>query len=115
MHDGAVILHGNKIISAGVLLPLTEDPKLSWQYGTRHRAAIGMSEVSDAACIVVSEETGEISIAQGGILSKINSPEELKAELEFLYGFSESELDRTMQGKFRLGKLFSAESSTGKR
>lgn len=89
LHDGAVVIGGDKVIAAGVLLPLTEDPKLSWQYGTRHRAAIGMSEISDAACIVVSEETGEISVAQGGILSKFANSEELRTELEFLYGFSE--------------------------
>ena len=56
LHDGAVVINGSKIISAGVLLPLTEDPKLSWKYGTRHRAAIGMTETSNAACLVVSEE-----------------------------------------------------------
>lgn len=53
LHDGAIVINGDKIISAGVLLPLTEDPKLSWKYGTRHRAAIGMTENSDAACLVV--------------------------------------------------------------
>ena len=67
LHDGAMIIDGNKIHSAGVLLPLTEDPKLSWKYGTRHRAAIGMSEVSDAACLVVSEETGDVSICMDGL------------------------------------------------
>lgn len=65
LHDGAVVISGGRIVAAGVLLPLTEDPNLSWKYGTRHRAAIGMSEVSDSVCIVVSEETGEISLAQG--------------------------------------------------
>ena len=55
LHDGAVVIEGDTIKSAGVLLPLTEDPKLSWKYGTRHRAALGMSEVSDSACLVVSE------------------------------------------------------------
>lgn len=71
MHDGAVVINGDKIISAGVLLPLTEDPKLSWKYGTRHRAAIGMTEVSDAACLVVSEETGDVSIAVDGALKNM--------------------------------------------
>ena len=69
LHDGAVVINGDKIISAGVLLPLTEDPKLSWKYGTRHRAAIGMTENSDAACLVVSEETGKISMAISGVLN----------------------------------------------
>ena len=58
--------NNDKILAAGVLLPLTEDPKLSWRYGTRHRAAIGASEISDSACIVVSEETGRVSIALKG-------------------------------------------------
>lgn len=90
LHDGAVVIRQNRILASGVLLPLTEDPKLSWQYGTRHRAAIGMSEVSDAACIVVSEETGNISIAQGGKLTGIQSLEELRTELEFIYGISDT-------------------------
>ena len=82
LHDGAVILMGDRIIAAGVLLPLTEDPKLSWKYGTRHRAAIGMSEVSDDACIVVSEETGEVSMAVDGILRKYEDIKSLKEDLE---------------------------------
>lgn len=82
LHDGAVVINGDKIISAGVLLPLTEDPKLSWKYGTRHRAAIGMTEVSDAACLVVSEETGDVSIAVDGALKKYEDLITLKADLE---------------------------------
>lgn len=71
LHDGAVVINGSRIISAGVLLPLTEDPKLSWKYGTRHRAAIGMSEASESACLVVSEETGDVSIAMDGSLKNM--------------------------------------------
>lgn len=71
LHDGAMVIENGRIHSAGVLLPLTEDPKLSWKYGTRHRAAIGMSEVSDAACLVVSEETGDVSITMDGILKNM--------------------------------------------
>lgn len=82
LHDGAMVIHDNKILSAGVLLPLTEDPKLSWRYGTRHRAAIGASEISDAACIVVSEETGDISIAIDGILRKYDNITTFKEDLE---------------------------------
>lgn len=84
LHDGAIVINGSKIISAGVLLPLTEDPKLSWKYGTRHRAAIGMSEHSEAICLVVSEETGDISIAIGGILKKYEDIQSLKTDLENL-------------------------------
>ena len=73
LHDGAVVISGSKIISAGVLLPLTDDPKLSWKYGTRHRAAIGMTESSNAACLVVSEETGDVSITLDGSLKKYDT------------------------------------------
>ena len=89
LHDGAVVINGDKIISAGVLLPLTEDPKLSWKYGTRHRAAIGMTEVSDSACLVVSEETGDVSVALGGNLKKYEDLVTLKADLESILGLKE--------------------------
>lgn len=82
LHDGAMVVHDDKILAAGVLLPLTEDPKLSWRYGTRHRAAIGASEISDSACIVVSEETGDISIAIDGILRKYDDITRFKEDLE---------------------------------
>ena len=81
LHDGAMVMTPNKIVAAGVLLPLTEDPELSWQYGTRHRAAIGITEIIDATCIVVSEETGFVSIAKGGKLKKIDTIEILISEL----------------------------------
>ena len=86
LHDGAMVIEGNKIQSAGVLLPLTEDPKLSWKYGTRHRAALGMSEVSDAACLVVSEEIGDVSICMDGMLKKYEDLTTLKADLESILG-----------------------------
>ena len=89
LHDGAVVINGDKIISAGVLLPLTEDPKLSWKYGTRHRAAIGMTETSDAACLVVSEETGDVSIAMDGNLKKYEDLITLKSDLESILGLKE--------------------------
>lgn len=85
LHDGAIVINGNKVVAAGVLLPLTEDPKLSWQYGTRHRAAIGMTEISRSMCVVVSEETGEISLARNGTLKKLANPDELKKNLETIY------------------------------
>ena len=86
LHDGAMVIEGNKIQSAGVLLPLTEDPKLSWKYGTRHRAALGMSEISDAACLVVSEETGDVSICMDGMLKKYEDLTTLKTDLESILG-----------------------------
>jgi len=107
LHDGAVVISGNKILSAGVLLPLTEDPKLSWKYGTRHRAAIGMSEVSDAVCLVVSEETGDVSLAQAGVLKKCETIDELKSELEFLYGYGENASEKAKNfGKFSFNNIF---------
>lgn len=91
LHDGAVVINESKIISAGVLLPLTEDPKLSWKYGTRHRAAIGMSETSEAACLVVSEETGDVSIALDGTLKKYEDLITLKTDLENILGYDNEE------------------------
>ena len=86
LHDGAMVINrDNHIVSAGVLLPLTEDPNLSWRYGTRHRAAIGLSEISNAVCLVVSEETGGISFAQDGKITKLASIESLTSKLEDLY------------------------------
>lgn len=90
LHDGAMVIDGHRIVSAGVLLPLTEDPKLSWKYGTRHRAAIGMSEVSDAACLVVSEETGDVSVCMDGLLKKYDDITTLKADLESILGVKQS-------------------------
>lgn len=93
LHDGAVVISGNKIISAGVLLPLTEDPKLSWKYGTRHRAALGMSENSDSACLVVSEETGDVSVCMDGTLKKYEDLVTLKTDLETILGYKNDEED----------------------
>jgi len=90
LHDGAMVIEGDKIQSAGVLLPLTEDPKLSWKYGTRHRAAIGMSESTDAACLVVSEETGDVSICMDGLLKKYEDLKTLKDDLESILGIKKN-------------------------
>lgn len=68
LHDGAAIIRGNRLISAACVLPLTENHELSTELGTRHRAAIGLSEQCDALIVVVSEETGTISVAEGGRL-----------------------------------------------
>jgi len=100
LHDGAMVIDGNKIHSAGVLLPLTEDPKLSWKYGTRHRAAIGMSEVSDAACLVVSEETGDVSICMDGLLKKYEDLTTLKADLESILGIKPRESENKHKNIF---------------
>ena len=105
LHDGAVVISGEKIRSAGVLLPLTEDPKLSWKYGTRHRAAIGMSEVSDSACLVVSEETGDVSIALDGTLKKYEDITLLKKDLEILLGYEDENVEETNKTVFNFIKI----------
>ena len=70
LHDGAVIVQRNRIIAAGCFLPVTLDPLLSKELGTRHRAAIGITEETDALAVIVSEETGIISAALGGIITR---------------------------------------------
>lgn len=113
LHDGAVVISGSKIISAGVLLPLTEDPKLSWKYGTRHRAAIGMTENTEAACLVVSEETGDVSITMDGTLKKYDDIPSLKSDLESILGLKESAAnDKNV--KFSLEKLITIKKHDNK-
>lgn len=81
LHDGAVIIRGNRIMNAGCLLPLTSNSNLSRELGTRHRAAIGVSELSDAVVVVVSEETGKISLAINGTMSRNMTADTLKKAL----------------------------------
>lgn len=81
LHDGAVIIVNNRIVSATCYLPMSENLTISKKYGTRHRAAVGLSEVTDAFIIVVSEETGHISLALDGELIENVSTEELKKRL----------------------------------
>ena len=114
LHDGAVIIEGEKILSAGVLLPLTEDPKLSWRYGTRHRAAIGITETSDCACIVVSEETGDVSIAIDGALKKYEDLGQLKVDLSRILGY-EAEAEEQKPAIFNLDKFLSGNKPSPKK
>ena len=81
LHDGAVIIKNNLIYAAGCILPLTKNKDLDSKFGTRHRAALGMSENSDAVCVVVSEETGGISMALNGNLYDVPDIKYLKTEL----------------------------------
>lgn len=81
LHDGAVIIRGERIYTAGCFLPLTSNSNLSRELGTRHRAALGISEASDALVIVVSEETGKISIALNGTLTRNLNGNSLKNAL----------------------------------
>jgi diadenylate cyclase len=91
LHDGAVVIRADKIVAAGVILPITDNPKLSLKYGTRHRAAIGLSEIYDGLCVVVSEETGSISAANRGMLVKYRSAEDLADPLSYFYNEGTSE------------------------
>jgi diadenylate cyclase len=70
LHDGGVIVQGSVVAAAGCLLPLTQNPHVSTSLGTRHRAGMGLSEETDAVCVVVSEETGDISISANGRLTR---------------------------------------------
>lgn len=78
LHDGAVIIRDERLAAAGCVLPLTQNRNISSDLGTRHRAAIGMSEVSDAVVVIVSEETGTISVAVGGMLKRHLAPQTLE-------------------------------------
>mgnify|MGYP001576255076 FL=1 len=82
LHDGAVIISDNKIKAARCVLPVTENAELPAHFGMRHRAAIGLTEQSDAIVVVVSEETGEIAFAKDGEISINISPEELEKKLD---------------------------------
>ena len=82
LHDGAIIVRGDRIVSATCYLPLSDNMGISKELGTRHRAAVGMSEVSDALIVTVSEETGYVSVAMGGQLVRNVTPEYLKKRLE---------------------------------
>lgn len=82
LHDGAMIIRGGRMHAAGCFLPLSENYTISRELGTRHRAALGMSENSDAVVVVVSEETGQISIAVNGILTRNYTKETLINALE---------------------------------
>lgn len=98
LHDGAVIVRGNRAVSATCYLPLSDNMTLSKELGTRHRAAVGISEVSDAMTVIVSEETGAISIAQYSEIKRNVTPEILREQLSGLQ-------NRTTEGKrFRLWK-----------
>ena len=81
LHDGAVIVENNRIAYAGAILPLSQN-NLNWKYGTRHRAALGISEVSGATVLIVSEESGDISIAEKGKFTKYEDVKKLRAKLE---------------------------------
>lgn len=78
LHDGAMIISEGRVLAAGCVLPLTESTRISADLGTRHRAALGMSENTDAVVVVVSEETGVVSVAVGGMLKRHLAPQTLE-------------------------------------
>ena len=84
LHDGAVILQENRVAAAACFLPLTVNPRVSRELGTRHRAAIGLTEEGDAVAVIVSEESGKISLALDGRIDRGLSPEDLRARLRSL-------------------------------
>ena len=98
LHDGAVIVRGDRIVSATCYLPLSDNLFLSKELGTRHRAAVGISEVTDSLTIVVSEETGAVSTASQGELKRNLTQEELRAQL------TEAQDKTKDTGRFRLWK-----------
>ena len=85
LHDGGVIIHNDRIHTAGCLLPLTKNPYINKRYGTRHRAAIGLSEETDAVIVVISEETQEISLIQHGSITTISDETILLNKLEEIF------------------------------
>ena len=99
LHDGAAIVQGNRIAAAACFLPLSVNPRLSKDLGTRHRAALGITEENDALAIVVSEESGGISLAVSGDLERALSPEDLRRRLhQLLGGHREMAPDRVKAG-----------------
>lgn len=95
LHDGAVILQKNRIAAAGCYLPLSENPFISKELGTRHRAALGISEVTDAITIVVSEETGAVSLTTNGDINRNLSIKEFEIQLRNIWFGAETETSST--------------------
>lgn len=86
LHDGAVVLRDRKILAASIILPLAEDSlQLARSMGTRHRAGLGMSQVSDALIIIVSEETGKVSLARGGVITRGVKADRFKAIIRSVF------------------------------
>lgn len=112
LHDGGMIIRSGRILSAGCILPLTSNTNLNSQLGTRHRAAIGMSETSDAVILVVSEETGNISLACNGALTSNYNPISLREDLEKYLLTSETRENLTFSE--RVKKFFGRKKSTDK-
>lgn len=106
LHDGAVIVREGRVTAAGCVLPLSDSKRLSADLGTRHRAGVGMSEASDAVVVIVSEETGSISVAVGGILKRNLAPQTMERLLrnELMPNEEEKEENLALKLKQKLRK-----------
>ena len=109
LHDGAVIIRGDRVYAAGCVLPLTENKNLNKSLGTRHRAGIGISEKSDALVLIVSEETGIISVAEDGKLRRFLDKRSVEKTLLNLYITDEQDAEKNRLG--RIGRLFNRTKS----
>jgi diadenylate cyclase len=112
LHDGAVIIRNNRIVSATCYLPLTDRSDINKELGTRHRAALGLSEVSDSMILIVSEETGAISVARGGVLSRNLDSESLRKQLD---GLRDKKKPQTRRIAKRTAKKTAKETSKKRR
>ena len=101
LHDGAMIIRGGRVAGAGCVLPLSESNRISADLGTRHRAGVGMSEASDAVVVIVSEETGAISAAVGGMLKRHLAPQTLERLLRNELCPEEAEQEENLVVKLR--------------
>ena len=99
LHDGAVIIEGNRVVSATCYLPLSDNMELSKELGTRHRAGVGISEETDSLTIIVSEETGRVSLAQGGELKRNVDQDTLRDELSRLQNKTVVEKKSVIKGR----------------
>ena len=105
LHDGSVVIQDMKISSAASFLPLSENPEIPKELGTRHRAAVGLSEVTDAVVVVVSEETGDISLTYKGKIMRDLSEEEIRETLRQHFAESEDS-DSIIEGNHFLKNIF---------
>ncbi len=100
LHDGAVVIRGNRVAAATCYLPLSDNMNISKDLGTRHRAAVGISEVTDSMTIIVSEETGRVTLAEGGKLTRVNDGETMKR----LLAANTKEASAAAGSKFKIWK-----------
>ena len=93
LHDGAVVIRNNRIVAASCYLPISQNPNIAQSFGTRHRAAVGISETNNVLVLVVSEETGRVSLARNGTLTSGLTIQKLRAEMEEAFSKSDFEAD----------------------